>query len=324
MVTRIGSQCLTDLYELRLILCAISWWYSTFFCFFRVESFIEHQDACKLGHGQQSEVLPCLQPPACLSRTASSPTPSPSSDTNFTFLNQNQNKNHNLSTTHHQNLDLQLSTTTTSTSNIHLSLSPKQHQNNSNTDFSTHLQLSIGSSTNYTTDKISNNNNCNDQYNTSGDEKIMSTSLALLRLKKEAGEQLREAMKEKAVAEEGRREAKRQIELAEKELANAKRMRQQAQAELQRALALKEHAIKKINSTILQITCQVCRQHFHLPKIWIIMYNSHFNETNNYHFVYTKHLFFLYLPASLFSRQKQRRLIIDKGRAKERGWRTSP
>ncbi|XP_022137122.1 protein SHOOT GRAVITROPISM 5-like [Momordica charantia] len=237
--------------------------------FSRVESFIEHQDACKLGHGQQSEVLPCLQPPACLSRTASSPTPSPSSDTNFTFLNQNQNqnKNHNLSTTHHQNLDLQLSTTTTSTSNIHLSLSPKQHQNNSNTDFSTHLQLSIGSSTNYTTDKISNNNNCNDQYNTSGDEKIMSTSLALLRLKKEAGEQLREAMKEKAVAEEGRREAKRQIELAEKELANAKRMRQQAQAELQRALALKEHAIKKINSTILQITCQVCRQHFHLPKI---------------------------------------------------------
>ena len=94
------------------------------------------------------------------------------------------------------------------------------------------------------------------------DEQI-GNGLNLLKLKEEAKERMRVAREEKAVAEEARNEAKKQIELAEKELANAKRMRQQAQAELQRALALKEHAINKINSTILQITCQVCRQHFH-------------------------------------------------------------
>ncbi|TYJ99056.1 protein SHOOT GRAVITROPISM 5-like [Cucumis melo var. makuwa] len=97
---------------------------------------------------------------------------------------------------------------------------------------------------------------------------VVEFSPGLLKLKEEAKEQMRMAMEEKAMAEEARNEAKKQIEMAEKELVNAKRMRQQAQAELQRALVLKEHAIKKINSTILQITCQVCRQHFHpFPKI---------------------------------------------------------
>lgn len=237
--------------------------------FSRVESFIEHQDSCKLGHHQQQSE----QKIPCLSRTASSPTPSPSSDTNFSFLKQNQtfsttidHHHHDgadkystkttiipqriISHNHHQNLDLQLSTNSTS---IHVSVSPKRHEN-----YSTHLQLSIGSC-NYgeKNDHDSNSNNHDD------DEK-----LGFLRLKEEAKEQMRVAMEEKAVAEEARNEAKKQIELAEKELVNAKRMRQQAQAELQRALALKEHAIKKINSTILQITCQVCRQHFHpLPKI---------------------------------------------------------
>lgn len=69
-------------------------------------------------------------------------------------------------------------------------------------------------------------------------------------------------MAEKAYAEQARQEAKKQIELAEQEFASAKKIRQRAQAELNKAQVLKDHAIKKINSNILQITCQSCKRHF--------------------------------------------------------------
>ncbi|OAY73141.1 Protein SHOOT GRAVITROPISM 5 [Ananas comosus] len=50
--------------------------------FSRVESFIEHQDACSAGRARaRAELQTPPPPPACLSRTGSSP--SPSSDTNF-------------------------------------------------------------------------------------------------------------------------------------------------------------------------------------------------------------------------------------------------
>ena len=82
------------------------------------------------------------------------------------------------------------------------------------------------------------------------------------KLKEQASEQMRLAMAEKAYAEDARKEAKRQIELAEREFANAKRIRQQAQTELDKAQALKEQAMKQISSTLLQITCHACKQHF--------------------------------------------------------------
>lgn len=226
--------------------------------FSRVESFIEHQDACSMGRLRpESQAL--QQPAACLSRTASSP--SPSSETNFstapspwpsaaalvlpkltqppenTFL-----KNPTVPSKYH-NLDLQLSTT---------SNSPKRDRdiddhNNNNNNHSTHLQLSIGSC------EFGEKNVNNELSN----NMITSTSL-----KEEARQQLRLAMAEKAYAEEARQQAKRQIECAELEFANAKRIRQQAQAELDRAQALKDHAIKQITSTILQITCHSCKQQF--------------------------------------------------------------
>nr|KYP41183.1 Zinc finger protein MAGPIE [Cajanus cajan] len=199
--------------------------------FSRVESFIEHQDACNMGR-LRPESQP-LQPSACLSRTASSP--SPSSETNFStapwptrmiipkpaepptiFMNnpitaittaETSSKNNKL----HPNLDLQLSTPT----------------------------------------KKSSNSNSEKQSN-----------MALLRVQEQAREHLRIAMAEKAYAEEARKQAKRQIELAEQEFTNAKRIRQQAQAELDKAYALKEHAMKQINSTMLQITCHACKQQF--------------------------------------------------------------
>lgn len=75
-------------------------------------------------------------------------------------------------------------------------------------------------------------------------------------------DELRAAMAEKAYAEEARKQAKRQIELAEAEFVNAKRIRQQAQAELEKAVAFKQLSAKKINATILEITCHTCKDKF--------------------------------------------------------------
>ncbi|XP_023518971.1 protein indeterminate-domain 16-like isoform X1 [Cucurbita pepo subsp. pepo] len=206
--------------------------------FSRVESFIEHQDACNMGHlRQESQTLH----PACLSRTASSP--SPPSDANFTapptaiflaptddsIINNNNNNNNNS----HHNLDLKLSTST------------------SNEGSSTQLQLSIGSCDFGDKKK---------RVQLLDDEKGGGRGPGGVR--EEAREELREAMAEKAYAEEARQQAKRQIEMAEEEFVNAKRMRQQAQAELDKATALKQAAIKQINSTLLEITCQACQKQF--------------------------------------------------------------
>ena len=102
---------------------------------------------------------------------------------------------------------------------------------------------------------------------------LSSPSSAFLKLSigsnKEAKEerQLDLAIAEKAYAEEARREAKRQIEIAEVEFANAKMIRQQAQAELEKARILKEEATRKMSSTIMEITCQTCRLHFHMSSV---------------------------------------------------------
>lgn len=237
-----------------------------YYFFHRVESFIEHQDACSMGR-LRSE--PQGLQPACLSRTASSP--SPSSETNFTtspwpnlmipkptieamFLTHTEKKSSRNANYH--NLELQLSTISNP---IDVSVSPKRDENHS-----TQLQLSIGSS------DFSEKNYSNISYAKKDAEKNSpkesSTNekpgIVASRLKEQAREQLRLAMAEKAYAEEARLAAKRQIELAEQEFANAKRIRQQAQAELDKAQSLKDHAIKQINSTILRITCQACKQHF--------------------------------------------------------------
>ncbi|KAL2344177.1 hypothetical protein Fmac_005462 [Flemingia macrophylla] len=258
--------------------------------FSRVESFIEHQDACNMGR-LRPESQP-LQPSACLSRTASSP--SPSSETNFStapwptrmilpkptepptiFMNnpitaittaETSSKNNKL----HPNLDLQLSTPTNNNKNntnantsnianlIDAAISTSQSPKMDHENHSTHLQLSIGSSD--MSEKNESNRNSSEKSSNSNSEK--QSNMALLRLQEQAREHLRIAMGEKAYAEEARKQAKRQIELAEQEFTNAKRIRQQAQAELDKAYALKEHAMKQINSTLLQITCHACKQQF--------------------------------------------------------------
>ena len=175
--------------------------------------------------------------------------------TETTFLNpttitagDNSSKN-----TSYHNLELQLSTTSNP---IDVSASPKTEEAN----HSTQLQLSIGSSE----FGEKNESNLSNIRNSPKEGTITSDKPGVVasRLKEQARDQLRLARAEKAYAEEARQQAKRQIELAEQEFANAKRIRQQAQGELDKAQTLKDHAVKQINSTILQITCHACKQQF--------------------------------------------------------------
>lgn len=228
---------------------------------FRVESFIEHQDACTIRQVRpdhlQARLQQQQQQPTCSSRTASST--SPSSDTNFStiaplprsfsmsmqtppsladqpvFTNRD---NHDCQ--QHHNLELQL---LPSSPNTNYSLYNRNHENHA-----THLKLSIGTS-------------CSTRNETSDTNGRTVEATRVVR--EGADEQLKMAMAEKAFAEEARQQAKRQIELAEMEFANAKRIRQQAQAEFEKAQILKEQATKKISSTMLEITCHACKQQFH-------------------------------------------------------------
>ncbi|CAI9757314.1 unnamed protein product [Fraxinus pennsylvanica] len=203
--------------------------------FSRVESFIEHQDACSMGRLRSESHE--LQPAACLSRTASGP--SPSSDTNLSNIapwpifmtNVCETKN---------------------SKPTFLELQQLTKPGVNGEDQSTQLQLSIGSS------EISERKEMDNVNISRFSLRESDTSEKLSRVK----EALRIATVEKAHAEEARIQAKRQSELAEHEFANAKIIRQQAKAELEKAQAWKEHAIMKINSTILQLTCHSCKEKF--------------------------------------------------------------
>ncbi|XP_042499935.1 zinc finger protein SHOOT GRAVITROPISM 5-like [Macadamia integrifolia] len=241
--------------------------------FSRVESFIEHQDACNAGRLRTE--LQTLQP-ACLSRTTSSP--SPSSDTNFSTapwpgLRLPKPVVEPVTTTttttmtndQHHNLELQLLPSSNPLSNtIDASVSPNSDENQV-----TQLQLSIGSCDHSEKNETNQTGSSKDGGRRSprDDNAVEEQGLLAFTLKEQAREQLRLAMAEKAFAEEARLQAKRQIELAEQEFANAKRIRQQAQSELDKAQILKEQATKQINSSILHITCQACKQQFQANKL---------------------------------------------------------
>ncbi|GMI83454.1 INDETERMINATE(ID)-DOMAIN 15, SHOOT GRAVITROPISM 5, ARABIDOPSIS THALIANA INDETERMINATE(ID)-DOMAIN 15 [Hibiscus trionum] len=204
--------------------------------FSRVESFIEHQDACTVRRVRpESQVAGHPQPPYAAPAV---PSTSPLSDINFSIapktatpllglpmprstepvflysLASTANSDHR----HHRGLELQLLPST-----------------------STHLKLSIGSSDGF--------------EKTEANKLSNATGTAFDALKELA-------MSEKAYAERAREEAKRQVEIAELEFSSAKRIRQQAQGELERAQVLKVEAVKKINAITMQITCQACKHQF--------------------------------------------------------------
>lgn len=212
----------------------------------RVESFIEHQDACTVRRVHPE--LPGFQAAACSSRTASST--SPSSETNFSMAPM-QKIPGPLSTEplslHHTSApterDMQ--------NNLELQLLPSSSSFHETS--STQLKLSIGSGSS---------------------SKEASKELGA------STEKMRLAMAEKEFAEEARQQVKRQIEMAELEFGNAKRIRQQAQAELERAQLLKDQATKKISSTILEITCHACKQRFQTTTAMASAANANADETS--------------------------------------------
>lgn len=175
----------------------------------------------------------------------------------------------------HPNLELQLSTTNNA-NNFSMSLAPDTPSIRSinateaiqKANRSTQLHLAIGSSEMSHQERNETNNFRNNSYSSpkessNSNEKVQSTnSMALFKVQEQTKEHLRIAMAEKSYAEDARKQAKKQIEMAEQEFNNAKRIRQQAQSELDKAYGLKQHAIRKINSTMLQITCQACKQQF--------------------------------------------------------------
>ncbi|XXG51292.1 hypothetical protein AAC387_Pa02g5100 [Persea americana] len=222
--------------------------------FSRVESFIEHQDACNGGRIRSK-----LQAPQ--SRVGSST--SPTSETNISatawatlklpkhaptvFLLPEQNQS---AIDPQLSLELQLLPLSNSpSSTFDASISRASDENSA-----TRLQLSIGST--------NSNSNSNTDPDQNSQKSIEEPSLAASRLKEQAHEQLRLAISEKALADNARQEARRQIELAEQEFANAKRIRLQAQVELDKARILKDHATKQMNATLMQITCLACKQQF--------------------------------------------------------------
>ncbi|KGN49735.1 zinc finger protein SHOOT GRAVITROPISM 5 [Cucumis sativus] len=196
--------------------------------FSRVESFIEHQDTCNLRHMRSDQLQSAVVRP---------PPPPPlllqpynSRSVSYTGASTSNDHAFQMASTPLRGFPILSSN---SDRNININL-PDRHdlELHLSSPSSAFLKLSIGSS----------NKEPNDDR------------------------QLELAIAEKAYADEARREAKRQIEIAEVEFANAKMIRQQAQAELEKARILKEEASRKMNSTIMEITCQTCRLHFHVSS----------------------------------------------------------
>lgn len=78
---------------------------------------------------------------------------------------------------------------------------------------------------------------------------------------------LERAYEEARRADEMRQEARKQIEMAEMDFEKAKNIRKEAKAELEKAQFVREEAMKRINATMLEITCRSCKQLFQLPVV---------------------------------------------------------
>ncbi|KAK3147873.1 hypothetical protein QOZ80_3BG0287820 [Eleusine coracana subsp. coracana] len=188
--------------------------------FSRVESFIEHQDACNSGRIRGEAVpavppstLPVIRPalprhPPPTVATAAPPPPPPELQ---------------LLPAPTLTAATSLSTTATTTSSSH-----------ETTHATTKLQLSIGPVV-------------------AGPE---SGSTAAAAIDVHDDEEMRRAMEEKAAADAARERAREEAAAAERALEEARRARQRARAELEKACALRDHAAW----LLAQVTCHACRQ----------------------------------------------------------------
>lgn len=212
--------------------------------FSRVESFIEHQDSCSASRTQSNTKK---HDDTQDSRTGSNPNSSSPSDTNLSniaqvrptnlkppFLFQSTNfQAPYLLESRKKNYELQLLPTTSEYDlSIHrhklLNLRSSCLNNEAN---GSELQLTIGLQSNTRT-------------NASGDE----ATLEARNKQNESREQIMHALKER--------------EMAEREFAEAKRLRHQARIELSKAMAIREQSMTMINSTMMQVTCQACKNQY--------------------------------------------------------------
>ncbi|KAF7808436.1 protein SHOOT GRAVITROPISM 5 [Senna tora] len=222
--------------------------------FSRVESFIEHQDACsvgRLGGGDQSHATTIAQP-AISSRTASSTSPSSEPNINIVPI---PPLLQGFPLTIRPLPPAPTATTATTTTILDELRLLRCSSLDINHESETRLKLSLGSCSNNNHNKSKGKSKSSSSSRNNGVE-------AVARLKECASEEMKLAMEEKAYGEEARREAKREIEMAEFEFGKAKRLRKEAEEEVHKAEALKKQAMKKISSTLLQITCQACKQQF--------------------------------------------------------------
>ncbi|KAK4778672.1 hypothetical protein SAY86_006200 [Trapa natans] len=223
---------------------------------FRVESFIEHQDSCSMSRVRADSQG--LHPP-CLSRTASSP--SRSSETHLstaprpeTLLNchppQPASNKDGLLPSHEDHI---IVGTPLSAINYGSNSQPRHPLN-------LDLQLAIGSPGGARTG-MTHAVSLENDTNNNGDHNNMRQGQAV-----SPPDILSVAISEKEYANRMRIESSRELAEAEREFASAKRMRQQAQAELEKAMLMKEITMKQVDSGMLTMTCQSCKQCFFQPE----------------------------------------------------------
>ncbi|GAA0138758.1 hypothetical protein LIER_00443 [Lithospermum erythrorhizon] len=236
--------------------------------FSRVESFIEHQDSCTARvhihpdlQSSQFQAIGCSSHPSTTLTNFSTvislprlqmfpqlprtPLPPQIPGLNCNSLTTEEGRH---------NVELQLLPSSSIANLSRTSTNDDNHQ--------PHLKLSIGSCTSQENNEI-----CESTSSLMSDDSRMVVK-----------EELKMAMAEKAFAEEARRQAKKQLELAELDFGNAKRIRQQAQVELQKAQVFKDEATKKISATILEITCNACKQQFQKPVEETSLATSHISS----------------------------------------------
>lgn len=238
---------------------------------FRVEAFIEHQDACNghmrsnyvpssaagagegtSTHGKNNHLShsPIFSPPP-----AAAAAPFLRSHPNFSNKKPAADHTHTTTTSTHgqkkNNLDI----------HDHLPSYEARVEKNIINNFSHNLELEL-----FTSSCSLDNNTINLEDNNIVEE----IPQAAFRLRVEAKEISRMAMEEKKFAEEKRKEAKCLIGLAMQEMNEAKRIKEETVAELHAANVLKECSTSKIiinnnsniNNNLLQVKCNSCRKDF--------------------------------------------------------------
>ncbi|CAN6307354.1 unnamed protein product [Urochloa humidicola] len=189
--------------------------------FSRVESFIEHQDACNSSRMRGGEVVMPAPPPSTLPvirpAVPRHPPPAVAPPPELQLLPAST-----------------AAALTAAETTASLSTAASQQEPHAAATTTTKLQLSIGPVTTV----------------------AASTGDAGGEEDADADQELRRAVEEKAAADAARERAREEAAAAERALEEARRARQRAQADLDKACALRDHAAR----LLAQVTCHACRQ----------------------------------------------------------------